>query len=216
MFALHCLWMRLSPMPKTTSVRHLAILFPLLAASLSACTLFEPRDDESWSPARVEHTAYGETEQHEEVLMLLNRFKILDSLSSEQLQAAHTAAERTFSEEPTPVARLQLAWLLTMKNTGFQDVRRAAKLLDISQESDSQETQPVVLNDLVHVIRSMVVDQKLQRDKHKQMVKALGKERSTNSKLAAKIEKLEKKIEDLTQIEESMIQRKPLPETELR
>ena len=207
MFALHCLQTQLSMMPKTASP-HLTILWLLLVVSLSACSSFELRNNES-QPVSIEHWVNGETGQRDEVLMLLNWFKVLDSLSPNQLKAAHRSAERIFSKLPTPVTRLQLAWLLTLKNTGFQDLPRAAKLLSIKQKSDAQGQQPEVLNDLVYHIQHMVVEQKLQQDKHRQVVDALNKERKTSKILATK-------IKDLTQIEESMIQRKPLPETELR
>ena len=186
----------------------LAILLPLLAVSLSACALFEPRDNES-QLTRIEHWIYGETGQRDEALMLLNWFKVAGSLSGKELKAAHRLAERKFSKQPTTVTRLQLAWLLAMKNTGFQDIPRAAKLLSIKRKSSSQGQQTEVLDDLVYLVRHMVMEQKIQQDKNRQVVNALNKEQEASKKLAAK-------IKDLTQIEESMIQRKPLPETELR
>ena len=195
-------------MLKVPSMLRLAILLPLLAVSLSACALFEPRDNES-QLTRIEHWIYGETGQRDEALMLLNWFKVAGSLSGKELKAAHRLAERKFSKQPTTVTRLQLAWLLAMKNTGFQDIPRAAKLLSIKRKSSSQGQQAEALDDLVYLVRHMVMEQKIQQDKNRQVVNALNKEQEASKKLAAK-------IKDLTQIEESMIQRKPLPETELR
>ena len=207
MFALHCLLARLSTMPKLVNKSYLMILL-LLVVNLSACTHFEQRGNESQS-TKTGHWLYGEAEQHKEAMKLLNRFKTLDSLPANQLKAAHKSAERTFRKQPTTSARLQLAWLLAMKNTSFQDIPRAAKLLIIKRKSKNQEKPSKALNDLAYFIRRMVEEQKFQQDRYRRVVKALDKEQKTSRKLATK-------IEDLTQIEESMIQRKPLPKTELK
>lgn len=208
MCALRCLPSRLSTMPKIINKPHLVILLPLLAASLSSCALIEPRDSDS-KTTRIEHWLYGASEQREEAVALLNRFKVLDSLPANKLKAAHKSAERLFSKQPTLAARLQLAWLLAMKNTGFQDIPRAAKLLNTKRKSNKQEQQPEVLDDLVYLIRRMVEEQRLQRDNYRRVVTALNAEREISRELATK-------IKDLTLIEESMIQRKSHPETELR
>jgi len=195
-------------MPKIANKPRLIMFLLLLVVSLSACAPFKPHDNES-QLASIEHWVYGTTRQREEALMLLNRFKVLDSLSSNQLKAAHKSAERVYSKQPTSIARLQLAWLLAMKNSGFQDIPRAVKLLSIKRKSNSQEQSPDVLNDLAYLMRRMVVEQQLQQDKYQRLSEALNAEREISRNLAIK-------IKDLTQIEESMIQRQPLLETELR
>jgi len=180
----------------------------LAVLSLSGCAHFEHHGNGSESTA-TEHWFHGEAEQNKEAMKLLNRFKVLDSLSKKQLKAAHRSAERTFSKQPTVTAQLQLAWLLAMKETGFQDIPRAIKLLNIKRKKSTQEELPEALKDLVYLMQRIVKEQKHQQDRYRRVVNALNKEQQTSRELATK-------IKDLTQIEESMIQRKPHPETELK
>jgi len=186
---------------------HLMMLL-LLIVNLSACTLFEQRSNNLQS-TKTERQLYGEAVQYKEAMLLLKRLKALDNLPANQLEAARKSAERMFKKKPTLAARLQLAWLLAMKNTSFQNIPRASKLLGVKPKSKSQKQPPEILNNLLYLVRRMVVEQKLQQDKYRQVVEALNTERETSGNLATK-------IKDLTQIEESMIQRKPLPEAELK
>ncbi len=212
MYASRCLWTRVSPKVRAPKVARLLLLVSLVLASLSGCSIVEQRDDELPLVARV----YGDREQCEETMILLNQFRILDNLSEAELQSVHRTLETSYAEAPIPATRLQLAWLLSIRDSGFQDIPRAIELLDMSQETESEGLASIAFNDLAYVVRRTLMEQKLQQDEHRRIRKALDNERNTNSKLAKTIEKLEKKIEDLTQIEESMIQRKPLPETELK
>ena len=210
MFVLHCQQTWLSMMLKRVSKSYLSFMMflLLLVIGLSACTSSEPRNDSQ--SVKIEDWVYGKTGQHEAVLMLLNRFKVLGGLSSKKLKAAYKSAERMFSKQPTTVTRLQLAWLLAMKDTRFQNIPRATKLLmNIKQKKGVQKKQSDALNDLVYLVRRIVAERKYEEDKRRLMVKELDEERKISIKLATK-------IKDLTQIEESMIQRKPLPEIELR
>jgi len=184
------------------------MLLLLLVASLSGCAHLEQHGSKSQS-TETGQWFQGEAEQHKEAMELLSWFKALDGLSKKQLKAAYKSAERTIRKQPTVTAQLKLAWLLAMKNTSFQNIPRALNLLKSKRINRTQEKLPQALNDLVYLMRRMVKEQEHQQDRYRRVVAALNNEQQTSRKLATK-------IKDLTQIEESMIQRKPLPETELK
>lgn len=180
----------------------------MLLATISGCAIFEKHATDS-RVTKIEQWIGGDDSEQEDALSLLDWFKTVDNMPPKMLEATHKSVEREFSKKPTKVTRLKLAWLLTMNNTGFQDVARAAALLNSKHKNHDRGRQSDAINNLEHLIQNSVLKQKHQHDKYRQVVELLNKEQETSKQLEAK-------IKDLTQIEKSMIQRKSLPEAEIR
>jgi len=126
----------------------------------------------------------------------LEEWNRVRELPEDQLRRTLKARERDFRESPSPRSRLRLALLLAEGPKPVRDQARALFLLkglDEAKASDSARALAVLL-------RQVIGEQLWARDK-------IVKLRSKLKQAGTRVEELERQLQELTNIEESIQQR---------
>ena len=173
----------------------------------------------SYVKSRYDASARQATGQPSNVDGYLAYFRYTSSLSGEELKKEYTVVNQAYVKTKNDNSRLQLAFLLSLPNTGFRDDSRALSLLKeflANKANDSSQ-----LKDFALLLSAYIAEHKRQEEKLKteqsrneeleQKIEGLNDklktEQTHSEELGQKLEELEQKLEALKGIEKSIIER---------
>ena len=129
--------------------------------------------------------------------------RVLRARPAEELPAIRTAREKVFRTRPTLDHRMRLVLLLVIGDEPVRDEKRARRLLEKLNPLPANTSE----QEFISLLRQFLTEQALSERK----LSVLWKQVTTQNR---RIEELEQQLQALTNIEQNIQQRDPLPVTD--